>query len=69
MSFLGALVDMIATICHVSNDNNKMGAPKLRLFKKSNLENVTDDLSDNIGDLMCKGKLVNGETLILKYVD
>lgn len=65
---VGKVIDSVCTICNVVNRNNETSAPKLRLFKTDGTQ-VSSDTSLKIEELLGSNKILNGETLILEYVN
>ena len=65
---VGKVIDSASTICNVVNKNNEFNEPKLRLFK-TNGHQISSDVSSIISDLIENNFIVDGETLILEYVD
>lgn len=68
----GKVLDTISDLCGVVNQNNvgAENAKKLRLFKHSTGELVMqDDFNIVIEDLLKSEQVLNGETLILEYLE
>lgn len=53
----------------LQNNNNKSDAPKLRLFKKDDGKIIATDVSHTMDNLLQKAIIINGESLILEYVN
>lgn len=66
---VGKCIDAIADLCKIPNNNHKVSAQKLRLFKQENDELVGTDTSTKISDLLSNSFIVNGESLTIKYID
>ncbi|XP_066992532.1 AN1-type zinc finger protein 1 [Anabrus simplex] len=65
---VGRVIDAVADICGVSNRNNCLQAPKLRLFSQADGRIVCSSLEKKLDDLLTTEVLYNGEKLILEYV-
>ncbi|XP_001812177.1 AN1-type zinc finger protein 1-like [Tribolium castaneum] len=65
---LGRAIDAIASECKLRNDNNKSGEKKLRLFKQDSGE-ISKNLADGLEKLISDGVIMDGENLIITYVD
>lgn len=68
----GKVLDILADLCGVENKNNVGGekAKKLRLFKHSSGEQLTiDDYNAILDDLLKNEKVLNGESLVLEYLE
>ncbi|KAF2879561.1 hypothetical protein ILUMI_26610 [Ignelater luminosus] len=65
---LGRVIDAIAEECKASNKNNISNCPKLRLFHKSG-EILSPVLSNKLETLLSDQEVIDGEDLILEYVD
>ena len=71
-SGFGKVLDTISDLCSVVNQNNVGGenAKKLRLFKHSTGEILmTDNFNVTLGDLLNSEQVLNGETLVLEYLE
>lgn len=66
---LGRAIDGIATELKLQNCNNKAQALKLRLFKKEDFNIVSKDLSQTLEHLVKSGDIIDGDTLLLEYVN
>ncbi|CAG9103178.1 unnamed protein product [Plutella xylostella] len=67
---LGRAMDSICESCNIKNENNKMDGPKLRLFRKLDGYCVGPVRMDaEISDLMKLDVLVEGDKLVIEYVD
>lgn len=65
---VGRTIDLFSKKMKVENKNNEKDAPKLRLFKLSDGKMVAETTCVCIGNLL-DSVLVNGDTLILDYVN
>ncbi|XP_026761832.2 AN1-type zinc finger protein 1-like [Galleria mellonella] len=67
---LGRAIDTICDSCNIKNDNNKMAGPKLRLFRQLDKYCVYPLKMDvEIGDLIQKEILLEGDKLLIEYID
>lgn len=66
---LGRAIDAIAMELKLQNDNNKAQALKLRLFKNEDFKIVSTDLSHTLQSLLAANDIIDGNTLILDYVN
>lgn len=66
---VGRIIDAIAVECKLRNNNNKSTEKKLRLFKQDNKQLITKNLSTCMVELLNCGHIIDGETLIIEYVD
>lgn len=66
---LGRAIDAIAKELKLQNNNNKSDEKKLRLFKKVGNDIVSGDMSTGLTTLVENNVIVNGEDLIITYVD
>lgn len=65
---VGRSIDVIAAICKLKNQNNFCNVPKLKLFRSSDNQVLTENLAEKISDLFNKSIISNGETLNIGYV-
>lgn len=67
---LGRAIDSICDSCNITNDNNKMGNVKLRLFRQLDGYCINPLKMDvEIGDLMKQEVLIEGDKLLIEYID
>ncbi|XP_044729551.1 AN1-type zinc finger protein 1-like, partial [Chrysoperla carnea] len=68
---VGRSIDFIAKLCNLKNNNNIKDALKLNLFKKtdSNVELITNCMSDRFDNLIKESIVTNGSTLLIDYCD
>ncbi|XP_059052201.1 AN1-type zinc finger protein 1-like [Achroia grisella] len=67
---LGRAIDSICDSCNIKNDNNKMGNTKLRLFRQLDSYCVSPlKMDTEIGHLMQKEILLEGDKLLIEYID
>lgn len=67
---LGRAIDSICDSCNITNDNNKMGSVKLRLFRQLDRYCISPTKMDvDIGDLMKQEVLIEGDKLLVEYID
>lgn len=66
---LGRAIDGIATELKLQNHNNKAQALKLRLFKKEDFNILSKELSQTLEQLLKSGDIIDGDTLLLEYVN
>ncbi|XP_053609812.1 AN1-type zinc finger protein 1-like [Plodia interpunctella] len=67
---LGRAIDSICDTCGISNDNNKIGDTKLRLFRQLDGYCISPVVMDvEIQQLMQKEVLLEGDKLVVEYVD
>lgn len=67
---LGRAIDSICDSCNIRNDNNKMDGPKLRLFRQLDKYCISPVKMDlEIGQLMKLNVLVEGDKLMIEYID
>lgn len=66
---IGRAIDAIATELKLQNNNNKAQSLKLRLFKQEDFNIVSKELSETLETLLKSGTIMDGETLILEYVN
>lgn len=67
---LGRAIDSICDSCNITNDNNKMGRIKLRLFRQLDGYCISPLKMDvDIGDLMKQEVLIEGDKLVIEYID
>jgi hypothetical protein len=66
---LGRVVDLAAELCTLKNSNNLPNTPKLRLLHDD--ESMIDEnrLDGRVKELISKGELCDGESLLLKFFD
>lgn len=66
---LGRAIDSICDSCNITNDNNKMDGPKLRLFRQLDKYCISPVRNDiEIGELMRLDVLVEGDKLMIEYI-
>lgn len=66
---LGRAIDAVADECKLQNNNNKSTGPRLRLFKSDDKNIVSSNMALNFGSLISDKVIVDGEDLIIEYVD
>lgn len=66
---LGRAIDAIAVELKLQNCNNKAQALKLRLFRKKDFHIVCENLSETLENLLKTDVIIDGDTLILEYVN
>ncbi|XP_050498402.1 AN1-type zinc finger protein 1-like [Diabrotica virgifera virgifera] len=66
---LGRAIDAIAEEMKLQNNNNKANEKKLRLFTKEDNVSLSTDMSVTIKKLLGDKILIDGDTLLIKYVD
>ncbi|KAL4713223.1 hypothetical protein ACJJTC_002969 [Scirpophaga incertulas] len=67
---LGRAVDSICESCYITNENNKMGSTKLRLFRQLDGYCISPmQMEIEIEQLMQQEILVEGDKLIVEYID
>ncbi|XP_030750691.1 AN1-type zinc finger protein 1-like [Sitophilus oryzae] len=66
---LGRVTDAITVECKLQNNNNKSTEKKLRLFKHEGNTIVSNNMSCNLDKLLNEHSIVNGENLVIAYVD
>lgn len=66
---LGRAIDAIANELKLQNHNNKAQALKLRLFRKEDLNIVSKDLAVTLERLLTSNDIIDGDRLILEYVN
>ncbi|XP_049956252.1 AN1-type zinc finger protein 1-like [Schistocerca serialis cubense] len=66
---VGRAIDSISDLCGVLNRNNDATAPKLRLFHYEGGQLLCMQVDKKLNDLIQENDLVDGESLILEYVD
>ncbi|CAH0551039.1 unnamed protein product [Brassicogethes aeneus] len=66
---VGRIIDAIASLCKIANNNNKASENKLRLFKKDTGEIITRNIADSLEVLMKTEVILDGENLIIEYVE
>jgi len=66
---LGRVIDAAAEECKVVNKNNQSNALKLRLFHKLTGEILSIDLSKMLSTLLIEDSVIDGEELVLEYVE
>lgn len=66
---VGRVIDSVSDLCNVMNKNNEANSKKLRLFKRTDGIQISTDMSVKMNDLLIENKIINGECLILEYVD
>ncbi|KAJ8975931.1 hypothetical protein NQ317_014891 [Molorchus minor] len=66
---IGRAIDAIAQEMKLQNNNNKMNEKKLRLFKQDDKEIIYKDVSAKLDSLLNNDIIVNGESLIIEYVN
>ena len=68
-SFLGKVVDTVATLVCLENKNNISNAPKLKLFKNIDGTTVSEELDVLVEDLISQEVIFNGDLLIMEYIE
>lgn len=66
---VGRAIDAIAKEMKLTNNNNKSNEKKLRLFKMENNEIVCRNVSTVLHNLLNDKVIVNGQNLIIQYVE
>lgn len=66
---IGKAIDAIAQELKLENNNNKNNEKKLRLFKKEGNDIVSSNMSTGLTTLVENNVILNGEDLIIAYVD
>ncbi|XP_018570977.1 AN1-type zinc finger protein 1 [Anoplophora glabripennis] len=66
---LGRAIDAIAQELKLQNNNNKTNEKKLRLFKKDGNDIVSSSMSTGLTALLQNNVIIDGEDLIITYVD
>ncbi|KAK5647286.1 hypothetical protein RI129_002178 [Pyrocoelia pectoralis] len=66
---LGRVIDAVAEECKLTNRNNRSDSPMLRIFLKSCREIVSSNLSVTMQTLLCNNTIVDGDNLIIEYVN
>ncbi|XP_060530709.1 AN1-type zinc finger protein 1-like [Cylas formicarius] len=66
---VGKVIDAVAEECTLPNNNHKSTSKKLRLYKKMDQSNVCNNLAVSVEKLLSDNILINGEDLIISYVD
>lgn len=66
---LGRVVDLAAELCALKNTNNLPNTPKLRLLHDD--ESMIDEnrLDSRVKELITKGELCDGESLLLQFFE
>lgn len=66
---VGRTIDAIAQEMKLKNNNNKINEKKLRLFKMEDGEIIATNVSTILNSLLDGKIILNGEHLIIQYVD
>jgi len=66
---LGRTIDAIADECKLQNNNNKSTGKKLRIFRTDDKNIISNDMSVILSSLISHKVIVDGEDLIIEYVD
>lgn len=65
---VGRVIDAVASECKLTNHNNKTTGKMLRLFKQDRTV-LTKNVSDSLDILLAQEVIVNGDDLIIDYVE
>lgn len=65
---VGRVIDAVASECKLTNHNNKSTEKKLRLFKQDRTV-LSKNLSDTLASILAQEVIMNGDDLIIDYVD
>jgi len=66
---VGRTIDLFAVRLKIENRNDKSNTPKLRLFKLEDGEHLSNQMDSVIGRMVSDGIVLNGDSLILHYID
>jgi len=65
---MGKVIDSLASLLSVQNNNNNQTAPKLKLFRSADGVSVSEDTSLLLDKILASEELFNGDGVTLEYI-
>ena len=65
---MGKVIDSLASLLSVHNNNNNQTAPKLKLFRSADGVSVSEDTSLLLDKILASDELFNGDGVTLEYI-